>query len=115
LFVTPEETDTPREVRDTARYAAEGAAPLPGLTDAVVDPLVNAIAMAARSVRTRESAAAHQARMALTERALMQGPAALSPADRSVLLNDPVALARLHERVWTAPDAHEGWRRAQPV
>ena len=109
LFVTPEEADTPREIRDTARYASQSTEPLPGLVDAVVDPLVNAIAMAARSVRSRETPAVHQARMAVTERALVNGPSALSAAERGVLLNDPVALARLHERVWTSADAHAGW------
>jgi membrane glycosyltransferase len=108
LFMTPEETDPPREIRDTLRYAARAPAPLPGLVDAVVDPLVNAVALAARSVRARETPAIHQARMQSTERALALGPAALSPAEQGALLNDPVALARLHERVWTS-SAHPGW------
>jgi membrane glycosyltransferase len=114
LFVTPEETAPPREIRETSLHAARGSTPLPGLIDAVVDPVVNAIATAARGVRSRESAAVHQARMALTERALVEGPAALSAAERGALLNDPVALARLHERVWTADEANPGWNR-RPV
>jgi hypothetical protein len=28
------------------------------------------------------------------------------------LLGDPIALSRLHWRVWTSPDAHELWRDA---
>jgi membrane glycosyltransferase len=109
LFMTPEETDPPREIRDTLRYAAEAPAPLPGLIDAVVDPLVNAVALAARSVRLRDTPLVHESRMRLTERAVLAGPAALSAAERSALLNDPVALARLHERVWTAGEMHAGW------
>jgi membrane glycosyltransferase len=112
LFMTPEETDPPREIRDKARYASQAAAPLPGLVDAVVDPAVNAIALASRSVRVRETPAIHEARMSLTERALVQGPAALTAAEQGALLNDPVALARLHERVWTAPEAHPEWHPA---
>jgi membrane glycosyltransferase len=112
LFITPEEADPPREIRDATRYAARTAEPLPGLVEAVVDPLVNAIAIAARAVRTRETPATRQARYALTRRALSGGPGALSLSERGALLNDPVALAELHERVWTDADVHPDWEAA---
>ncbi|HVE49864.1 MAG TPA: glucans biosynthesis glucosyltransferase MdoH [Casimicrobiaceae bacterium] len=111
LFVIPEETDPPREIRDMQRYARTRAR-LPGLIDAVVDPTVNAIAIAARSTRSRETAAMHQARVVLTDRALEGGPLELSTVERSTLLNDPIALAQLHERVRATPNGHSKWGAA---
>jgi membrane glycosyltransferase len=112
LFIIPEEADPPREISDTSAYAARAGMPLPGWVAAVVDPLVNAMALSARSVRMREPDAVGEARVALTERALSEGPYALKPTERASVLNDPVALARLHERVWTAHHVHQVWAEA---
>ena len=112
LFLIPEEVDTPREIDDTMRYASREAAALPGFVDAVVDPAVNALVTSVGSVRMREPGTAQEARIALTGHALREGPAALTPAQRGALLNDPAALARMHEHVWTRSDVHEEWKRA---
>jgi membrane glycosyltransferase len=49
---------------------------------------------------------AHAARLRLVVTAAQQGPAALTRPQKLALLTDPVALAELHGRVWTSPEAH---------
>jgi membrane glycosyltransferase len=44
--------------------------------------------------------------------ALVEGPDGLSASSKLRLLGDPIALSRLHWRVWTSPDAHLVWREA---
>ena len=44
--------------------------------------------------------------------ALVEGPDGLSASSKLRLLGDPIALSRLHWRVWTSPDAHVVWREA---
>jgi membrane glycosyltransferase len=50
-----------------------------------------------------------RAREALVGRALAAGPAALGPAERTLLLGDPVALARLHVGVWSDASTSSPW------
>jgi len=75
----------------------------------VVDPLHNALACAQGTARHDAPGAALRARDALCAHALAAGPAALTPAERSALVGDPLALSRLHFAVWTDPAAHAGW------
>ena len=105
LFVTPEEQAPPPEIVRTAELAT--AAPShAGLAAAVIDPLENAVACAQGTPRTHLPPAGVEARAQLVERALAQGLEALTPRDRSRLLNDPLALSALHFAVWTSPS---GW------
>lgn len=112
MFLIPEETWPPRELRWTRRTYRRAAA-LPGFVEAVVDPLTNALACASGVTRLRQPAAIRDARIRLGEYALVRGPDALTARQRAALLSDPLALAQLHFRVWTAANAHPIWIKAQ--
>jgi len=108
LFLIPEETSPPPEIAATERYNDEATA-TPGWVDAVVDPRTNALMAALAVPRPGLPARVHEERRALVERALAEGPAALTPREKSVLLSDPLALSLLHYRVWTLARVHEAW------
>jgi membrane glycosyltransferase len=76
-----------------------------------VDPVVNALACASGIARLGQPEAARRERERLIERARRHGADALLPRQKLLLLNDPVALSRLHFAVWTRRDVHESWRR----
>ena len=80
--------------------------------EAVVDPLTNALACASGMPRVKQSEAVRRERDRLVDRARKHGPAALLPRQKLLLLNDPMALSRLHVDVWTRPDTHVVWRGA---
>jgi membrane glycosyltransferase len=109
LFVTPEEIRPPEEVRRTLDLAREAPEP-PGLAVAVMDPLANALACASATPRFHAAAATLVDREALVEHALMKGLDAMEPRARSRLLNDPLALSRLHLEAWASPSAHPSWQ-----
>jgi membrane glycosyltransferase len=108
LFLIPEESDPPQEIRATSRYLSAAPVP-PTFVDAVVDPNVNALIAGVAIPRSHLPASAREQRDALVERASSEGPAALSARDKSLLLSDPLALSKLHFRVWTDPQAHAHW------
>jgi membrane glycosyltransferase len=108
LFLTPDETAPTLEVVATEQYAGMPR-PHPRFADAVLDPeLYEVVSAAAR--RRSPLGAAH--RHALIDRALLQGPKAISAADRRLLLGDAGALERLYLAVRTAP-VHPGWTVAR--
>jgi membrane glycosyltransferase len=108
LFLIPEESNPPRELRRT--YALTKRAPEPsGFVEAAVSPVSNALACAFGTVRDRLGPAAIDRRLGLIQTALLQGPKALSTQQKNSLLGDPIALSRLHLRLWTARDAHPDW------
>lgn len=107
FFVIPEELDPPEELRAAH---ARGGAPLPGFAEAVVDPAVNALACAAGVARIKQPEAVQRERTRLIDRARKHGPDALLPREKLLLLNDPIALSRLHVEVSTRADTHVIWR-----
>ncbi len=108
LFVIPEEADAPQELRRLQTHLSRSA-PLPGFTEAVVDPLVHAVACASANMRRALPAAVREARQQLIDQAVANGPDALSNAQKAALLGDPLALSRLHFQVWTSAQAHPAW------
>jgi membrane glycosyltransferase len=84
----------------------------PGFVDAIVDPATNALACAAAVARFTRTALVQNQRMQKVDVALVEGPDGLSASSKLRLLGDPIALSRLHWRVWTSPDAHVVWREA---
>jgi len=112
LFVIPEETAVPREIVETQRHV-EAAADLPGFAEAVVDPVTNALMCATGTARVVQPRAARLQHDALVQHALTAGPQGLSPAQKHVLLGDPLALAALHELVWSSPLADAGWKNTR--
>jgi len=111
LFLIPEETRPPAEIR-AMMQAVASASPSPGFVDAVVDPATNALACAAAVARFTRTPLVQNQRMQKVDAALVEGPDGLSVSSKLRLLGDPIALSRLHWRVWTSPDAHVVWREA---
>ncbi|MGQ0619612.1 MAG: glucans biosynthesis glucosyltransferase MdoH [Panacagrimonas sp.] len=112
LFLIPEESMPPRELRWLRNAVRRATAPLADFRRAVVDPVINALASAYGIPRERRPAALRDQHECLLERALRQGPEALDDLSRNVVLHDPLLLARLHARVWTASDAAPSWHPA---
>jgi membrane glycosyltransferase len=109
LFVIPEELDPPAEL-ENARTHAERARPGPRFLDAVVDCEVNAMACAVAGRPTWATAPRlSAARTRLVAAAVKEGPQALSPRQKLVLLGDPAALHALHQEVSMSPAAHPAW------
>ncbi|MGS0740765.1 glucans biosynthesis glucosyltransferase MdoH [Glaciimonas sp. GG7] len=109
LFVIPEEVNLPPELAATTAYNAAGRR-LAGFVEAVVDPTINALVCAAVTARPNIPAASLAAHAALVQCALLEGPAGLSPRQKSALLDDPLMLSQLHFAVWSSLNAHRQWR-----
>jgi membrane glycosyltransferase len=112
LFLIPEETTPPIEL-EQARQTARAMPPSPGFIDAVVAPTTNALVCSVGVARSEQSAAIHHARPWLVQRILRDGPDALSIAEKTMLLNDPISMSQLHFAVWTSSGAHAAWRNAR--
>ena len=91
--------------RRSRRCGALPPAERDGFVRAVVDPFVNALHRALLG-RRRSLRAEHPRTRAPRSiaRSLAEGPQALSPRERRVLLHDPDAVDALHERVWALAD-----------
>jgi membrane glycosyltransferase len=111
IFLIPEESDPPEEIRTMMRLLATTAPPR-DFVDAVVDPALNALMCAAAVARFTSIASVLDEREHAVRVALLKGPGALSNALKLRLLSDPVALSRLHWLVWTAREADAAWRDA---
>jgi membrane glycosyltransferase len=112
FFVTPEESQPPKELRWTWT-ALEDAPGVPAFVEAVVDPVTNALACASAGVRYVQGNFAGDKRTQLLQQALRSGPGALTVPQKVQLLRDPAALSQLHFQVWASPLAHPGWLQAR--
>jgi membrane glycosyltransferase len=122
LFLIPEESDPPAELRDldaNLRQAERDVTQLPHAeTDrfvrVAVDPFVNAThrSLLGRPRRLRPPLLA--ARVDLLNRVLLGGPRELSPDERRVLLSDPALVDRLHVAVWALSDAARAAQWGRP-
>lgn len=121
LFLIPEESAPPQELRDLEENlrAAQQATPPGGEVDGFVrvqaDPYVNALhRVLLRGPRSLKPSI-RAARQALIEQTLAEGPGALAPRQRKTLLYDPDATTELHYRVWACADRERAgrWIRAQ--
>ena len=131
LFLIPEETAPPRELRDVeelteaaeraaqearlpvtlgpdrdprASGAAAGDEPPSGFVAAVVDPEQSAVQCALQGAPRTARTSIVTARAALVSRALTEGATALTQAERDVLLRDPERVEKLHRGAWSAAD-----------
>ncbi|GAA4030569.1 glucans biosynthesis glucosyltransferase MdoH [Actimicrobium antarcticum] len=109
LFLIPEEVQPPPALRATTAHLAASLAP-PTFADAVVDPRLNALVCACATARPGLPLTTRAQHAALVDRALLEGPDALTPAQAGLLLQNPLALSRLHLAVWSAPLVHAQWR-----
>jgi membrane glycosyltransferase len=112
LFLIPEETSPPPEIAAMQRYA-RSAPPAATWTDAVVDDACNAMMAAFAAPRPVLPPAVREARRALVERALSDGPDALSDFEKNTLLADRDALRELHGRVVSLDRTHPAWLAAR--
>ncbi len=120
LFLTPEETHPPYELKRLEQNLAEcyrHLAPLKplradyGLLQAVLDPYVNAMHVALLRQR-RRSEEAQEWLVQLRERLLRDGPAKFTPKEKMALLLDADSMIWLHRELWSVPaDALAEWWR----
>jgi len=112
LFLIPEESDMPRELRIVgvhASLAGEG----PRFIDAVVDPDVNEIAGAVSPRHVRSSARMQSHCERVVAAAVERGPDALTDRQKLFFLANPPALVQLHHQIRSSPAAHPGWHAAR--
>jgi membrane glycosyltransferase len=81
-----------------------------GFVRSVVDPQQNALACALATSRHGQAEPIEYLRTERVRHALKAGPAGLNNGERLALLSDPVALARLHEQIWS--EGHAEWLAA---
>jgi len=108
LFVTPEETEPPREL--TARFELqlrEGD----HFVHAILDPFYNAVHVVLQRERKAHSSAVRGYIAALAAKLFKQGPGALTPREKRILLSDGPTMARLHSLIWKTPthQLNPGW------
>ncbi|MGQ0700106.1 MAG: glucans biosynthesis glucosyltransferase MdoH [Panacagrimonas sp.] len=113
LFLIPEESIPPRELRWLRMALRKVRGPLADFRAAVVDPSINALISSCGIPRTRRPVALIEQREHLIERSLTQGPESLGEGPRNVLLSDPLLLGKLHSEVWTSAKTHKGWFDAE--
>ena len=111
LFLIPEEYSPPRELLATEEYLQlnRERALSNGFMHAVVNPSFNALATALATARHHLRGAIERNREERVNEALELGPEKLVKGKRLELLSDPVALSRLHQRVWLLPQG-AAWR-----
>ena len=111
LFLIPEEYSPPQVLVDTDRYLEQNRNRTldDGFMHAVFNPSFNALATAMATARHRASQVLEIARDRHVEQALNETPEKLNRDRRLVLLSDPVTMARLHYRVWSAPERYSSW------
>jgi membrane glycosyltransferase len=122
LFLIPEESALPPELRDLeernrateAKLAALPEAERDGLVRVAVDPYVNALHRAVLGGRRSLRPSIRAARRALLERALADGPDALTACERRILLCDGDLVDELHERVWRRARSERDRREPDP-
>ena len=111
LFLIPEEYSPPQVLVDTDTYLEQNRNRTldDGFMHAVFNPSFNALATAMATARHRASQVLEIARDRHVEQALNETPEKLNRDRRLVLLSDPVTMARLHYRVWSAPEKYSSW------
>jgi len=122
IFVTPEETSPPEELRQLSLNLEECYRHLPpfeplradyGLMQAVLDPYINAMHVALLRQR-RTSAVAREWFAKLQLRLLREGPGKFTTKEKMALLLDPQSMIHLHRELWSLPSESlaEWWRLA---
>jgi membrane glycosyltransferase len=121
LFLIPEESDPPHELRDLYELHAAARGKLDGLDGekdgfirAVVDPYVNAVHRALLGKPRTLTASIREARRAMLEKALAEGPKSLDTTERRILLLDPEKTTDIHRRVWNLSDRVRARRWGRP-
>ncbi len=108
VFLIPEESQPPRELRWTRSALRRQPALTQGFMRAAVDPITQAVIGAAGRPRILPARVA-AARKNLIELAITEGPGALGQIQRNLILSDPDLLGELHDRLWQVPNAAPVW------
>ncbi len=122
LFLTPEETFPPYELKRLLQNLAEcyrHLSPIEplrsdyGLMQAVLDPYVNALHVALLRQR-KQTDESREWFTQLRERLLRDGPGKFTVKEKMALLMDAESMITLHRELWTCPaeDLAEWWRLA---
>ncbi|MDD3180641.1 MAG: glucans biosynthesis glucosyltransferase MdoH [Opitutaceae bacterium] len=122
LFLTPEETQTPYELKrlqQNLERCYRHMQPIEklrddyGLLQAVLDPYVNAVHISFLRQRLG-SFAVRRYFLDLRRRLLVEGPEKLTAREKKALLMDAESMIWLHEQLWKMPPAElaEWWRLA---
>ncbi len=122
IFLTPEETHPPYELKRLQQNLAECYRHLPpfeplrahyGLMQAVLDPYINAMHVALLRQR-RPSDEAREWFAQLRRRLLTEGPAKFTSKETMALLLDAESMIWLHRELWSSPSEAiaEWWRLA---
>ncbi len=108
LCLIPEETQPPRELRWTRAAVRRQPAPGNGFRRAAIDPATQAVVYAAGRPR-QLPVALRRRRRELVERALTEGPLAISEAQQNLLISDPDLIRELHQRLRMSPASAAIW------
>jgi len=121
-FLIPEETQLPPELQPLAApLQAPGSDGAPGdlaedfgLARTVLDPRVNALHVSLLRERQHVPLHAHERLKTLCEKLLLDGPAALQPREKKILLWDADSMLALHQQLWGSSSGqwHSWWREA---
>jgi membrane glycosyltransferase len=100
LFLTPEETEPPRELTTSYVFQLrEGNQ----FMHAVLDPFYNAVHVTLQKQRRKHTPAAEAYVTSLAAKLFRNGPDALSAREKRALLADGPTIARLHTQIWQTP------------
>jgi membrane glycosyltransferase len=120
LFVIPEELAPPQVVKNLHAGLARRQRQerkLQGFVRAAIDPETNAVHAGLLRRKELKSPQARARNKSLREKALQEGLASLTPAERAYLLKDAESLATLHRGVWQTQDCDvvAGRRTGKPA
>jgi len=124
LLLIPEEVDPPRELAELNAFHERNALALRplgipreyGVALAVVDPKACGRRLGLIGRPSRAARQDAKARQELVDKAVDLGPAGLTRAEKTALLDSPAALVAVHRAVWLLPEAalrrrwHAAWR-----
>jgi membrane glycosyltransferase len=122
-FLIPEETSPPAElcrvqesftVPVSPFFRATEYATDFGLLQALLDPYVNAVHVSLLRQRPQASIRTREYMNALSDRLLLDGPFALTRAEKRTLLWDADSVMALHRKLWASPSSHlhDWWQAA---
>lgn len=122
-FLIPEEGAPPAEVAKLEEpvtstqnllISSRDYAPDYGLLQAVLDPYINSVHVSLLRLRTESSVRTRENMALLADRLLLQGPNALTQAEKKTLLWDAEMMLAMHQTLWSSPPSHlhDWWQTA---
>lgn len=111
LFLIPEETDPPSELRDLVTQMQRPDLTGAGFLRAAAEPVTHAIACAAGRPRSGIPDSLRASRRARVDQALHTAVDQISEDDRNFLLSAPDLLCELHRRIWSEAETRSEWRK----